>query len=99
MHADPSRVENSAQGSSCQLKFVHASTEKTHTVNFWDKQKFFALKATMKATVIVQSAEFSHFGDSSKEACRNRLTVKILRQMRRHDIQHNNIQFGYWVVI
>jgi hypothetical protein len=26
MHADPSRVENSAQGSSCQLKFVNGSS-------------------------------------------------------------------------
>ncbi len=26
MHADPSRVENLAQGSSCQLKFVHVCT-------------------------------------------------------------------------
>ncbi len=55
MHADPSRLENSAQGLSCQLKFVHASTEKTHTVNFWDRLKFSALKAvTMKAVVIVK---------------------------------------------
>jgi hypothetical protein len=27
MHADPFRVENSAQGSSCQLKFVHDTAE------------------------------------------------------------------------
>jgi hypothetical protein len=62
MHAATSKVENSAQGSSCKLKFVHASGFLSMTFPFVKSVKFDAI-SLKRDLFIFQSHIYAKFKD------------------------------------
>jgi hypothetical protein len=103
MHASTSKVENSTQGSSCQLKFVHGSallvfSQPFQQVSFWEKHASLLLLTAGRSFIVeatgkrVEDRYFAHSASNLSKARRKKLT-RINRFLEKNRFQCQKLVF------